>query len=39
MTGSLVEIEMKHIDNPEAQRELRDVTTGVAGGVGYPERT
>lgn len=36
MTGPLVEIDMAHIDNPPAQRAVWDVTTRVAGGVGYP---
>jgi len=37
MVGPLVEIEMDHIDNPPAQKALWNVTTKVAGGVGYPE--
>lgn len=36
MTGPLVEIRMDHIDNPQGQKALWNVTTKVAGGVGYP---
>lgn len=38
MTGDLVEIRMDHFDNPAGQRALWNVTTKVAGGVGYPAR-
>ncbi|MEE8331879.1 MAG: SDR family NAD(P)-dependent oxidoreductase [Acidimicrobiia bacterium] len=36
MTGPLHEMQMDHLDNPAAQRALWNVTTKVAGGVGYP---
>jgi hypothetical protein len=36
MTGPLHQIEMGHVDNPEAQRALWSVTSKVSGGVGYP---
>jgi len=34
MTGPLTEIQMDHLDNPEAQRALWNVTSKVAGGAG-----
>ncbi len=36
MTGPLHEIEMTHLDNPEAQDALWSATSRLAGGVGYP---
>ncbi|MCH8983289.1 MAG: SDR family NAD(P)-dependent oxidoreductase [Acidobacteria bacterium] len=34
MTGPLTEIQMDHLDNPDAQRALWNVMSKVAGGVG-----
>jgi len=36
MTGDLVEARMDHFDDPAAQRALWNVTSKVAGGIGYP---
>lgn len=36
MTGPLHEMDMDHFDNPDAQQALWNVTSEVAGGVGYP---
>lgn len=36
MTGHLHEIQMAHFDNTAAQAAVWNVTTRVAGGVGYP---
>ena len=36
MTGPIVEIELDHFDHPNGQRALWNVTSQVAGGVGYP---
>ena len=36
MTGPLHEITMDHFDDPVGRRALWNVTTRVAGGVGYP---
>lgn len=39
MTGPLTEIRMDHFDDPAAQHALWNVTSKIAGGVGYPART
>jgi len=36
MTGPHHQMEMDHLDNPVAQQALWNVTSTVAGGVGYP---
>lgn len=38
MIGPLEEMRMDHLTNPEGQRALWNVTTKVAGGVGYPAK-
>ena len=38
MTGPIEEVRLDHLDNPAAQQALWNVTTKVAGGVGYPAR-
>ena len=36
MTGPLVAMEMSHLDNPAAQKALWNVTSKLAGNVGFP---
>ncbi|MCP4248331.1 MAG: hypothetical protein GY778_14890 [bacterium] len=38
MTGPLHAMDMSHFDRPAEQQALWNVTTKVAGGVGYPAR-
>lgn len=39
MTGSLVEIQMDHIDNPNGRQALWNVTIRAVGDIGYPTET
>ncbi len=39
MTGSLVEIELDHIDNTSGRQALWNVTTRAGGDIGYPAAT